>query len=68
MLSCLQKPSLRDVLLMHAQTRICLYSDEEILDLCNRLSQLTAFEKAILTSWSIDSHVDLHYVSAINNN
>ena len=76
MLSRPQKPTLRDFLLMHAQTRTNFGTDKEIFDPCEQLSQLTPFEKATLLSWSIDSNVDrglnlyilLHYLSAINNN
>lgn len=71
-----QKPALRDFLLMHGQTRTRLCTDEEIFDPCTRLSELTPFEKATLTSWSVDSNVDsglnlyisLHYLSSINKN
>jgi hypothetical protein len=76
MLSRIQKPTSRDFLLMHAQTRTRLCSDQEIFDPCEKLSQLTSFEKATLMSWSTDSNVDkglnayilLHYLSSINNN
>lgn len=71
-----QKPSLREFMLMHAQTRARLCSDEEVFDPCLHLSQLTSLEKATLTSWSVDSNVDkglnlyilLHFLSSINYN
>ncbi|CAF2059110.1 unnamed protein product [Rotaria magnacalcarata] len=71
-----QKPTLRDFLLVHAQTRTRLCKDSERFDPCDQLAQLTSFEKATLMSWSTDSNVDrglnlyilLHYLSAINNN
>ncbi|CAF3915827.1 unnamed protein product [Rotaria sp. Silwood1] len=71
-----QKPTLRDFLLKHAQTRRCLCSDKEIFDPCEQLLQLTSFEEATLLSWSRDSNVDrglnlfilLHFLSAVNNN
>jgi hypothetical protein len=76
MLSRLQKPTLRDFLLMQAQTRTRLCMHDQIFDPCEKLVQLTSFEKATLKSWSSDSSVDkgvnlyilLHYLSAINNN
>ena len=76
MLSRAQKPALRDFLLMHAQTRSHSCADHQVFDPCEQLTQLTSFEKATLTSWSIDSNIDrglnlyilLHYLSAINNN
>ncbi|CAF3737244.1 unnamed protein product [Rotaria socialis] len=76
MLSRPQKPMLRDFMLMHAQTRAYLCSDEEIFDPCTKLIYLTSFEKATLTSWSLDSNVDkglnlyilVHFLSSINDN
>ena len=76
MLSRPQKPTLRDFLLMHSQTRSHLCADEEIFDPCKQLPQLTSFEKSTLMSWSTDSNVDrglnlyilIHFLSAINNN
>lgn len=75
MLPRLQKPTLRDFLLTHAQTRTRLCMDHEIFDPLDKLQQLSSFEKATLMSWSIDSSVDrglnlyivLHILSAINN-
>ncbi|CAF1406314.1 unnamed protein product [Rotaria sordida] len=76
MLSRPQKPTLRDFLLIHAQTRSHLCMAQEVFDPCEQLSQLTSFEESTLMSWSIDSNVDrglnlyilLHYLSAINDN
>ncbi len=76
MLSRLQKPSLRDFMLMQGQTRSRLCVDTAIFDPCDKLTELTSFEKATLLSWSYDSNVDkglnlyilLHCLSAINSN
>jgi hypothetical protein len=76
MLSRPQKPTPRDFLLMHAQTRAHLCTEQEIFDPCEQLYELTSFEKTTLLSWYADSNVDkglnlyilLHYLSAINNN
>ncbi|CAF3334323.1 unnamed protein product [Rotaria sp. Silwood2] len=76
MLSRPQKPTLRDFLLMHSQTRNHLCTDEEIFDPSKQLPQLTSFEKSTLMSWSTDSNVDrglnlyilIHFLSGINNN
>ncbi|UJR18796.1 hypothetical protein I4U23_005702 [Adineta vaga] len=76
MLSRLQKPSLRDFMLMQGQTRSRLCLDTAIFDPCDKLTELTSFEKATLMSWSSDSNVDkglnlyilLHFLSAINSN
>jgi len=71
-----QKPGLRDFLLMQAQTRTQLCMASEVFDPCEKLPQLTSFEKATLMSWSSDTNVDkglnlyilLHFLSAINSN
>ncbi|CAM4840767.1 unnamed protein product [Rotaria magnacalcarata] len=72
----LSKPALREFLLMHAQIRNRLCSDNEIFDPCLKLSYLTSLEKATLILCSSDINVDkglnlfilLHYLSSINNN
>ncbi len=71
-----QKPTLRDFLLLHSQTRATLCSDNEIFDPCESFAYLTSFEKATIMSWSSDFNTDkglnlytlLHCLSAINNN
>ncbi|UJR18400.1 hypothetical protein I4U23_005304 [Adineta vaga] len=76
MLSRLQKPSLRDFMLMQGQTRSRLCLDGAIFDPCDKLTELSSFEKATLSSWSSDSNVDkglnlyilLHFLSAVNSN
>jgi hypothetical protein len=72
----LQKPTLRDFLLMQSRTRTQLCMDSGIFDPCEKLLQLTSFEKATLMSWSWDTNADkglnlyilLHFLSSINNN
>jgi hypothetical protein len=74
MLSRLQKPTSRDFLLVQAQTRTRLCMDDDVFDPCEKLPQLTSFEKVTLLFWFSDSSVDrglnlyilLHYLSAIN--
>ncbi|UJR34580.1 hypothetical protein I4U23_027356 [Adineta vaga] len=76
MLSRLQKPSLRDFMMMQGQTRTRLCVNSAIFDPCEKLTELTPFEKASLMSWYSDTTVDkglnlyilLHYLSAVNNN
>jgi len=76
MLSRLQKPSLRDFMLVQGQTRSRLCLDSAIFDPCDKLTELTSFEKATILSWSSDSNVDkglnlyilLHFLSAVNSN
>lgn len=76
MLSRPKKPVSRDFLLMQARTRAQLCMDKEVFDPCEKLLELTSFEKGTLMTWSSDSSVDrglnlyilLHYLSATNSN
>jgi hypothetical protein len=76
MASRANKPTLWDFLLSHSETRAHSCTNSEVFDPCEKLSQLTSFEKATLMTWSTDFNIDkgvnlyilLHYLSAINNN
>lgn len=71
-----QKPTLRDFLLVQAETRSRLCRDDQIFDPCKELTDLTEFERATLRTWSSDSNVDkglnlyilLHFLSSTNDN
>ncbi|CAF1418087.1 unnamed protein product [Adineta steineri] len=55
MLPRVQKPTLRDFMIVQAQTRTQLCLDKAVFDPCIKLTQLTSFEMATITSWYSDS-------------